>query len=594
MTADVTPAGVLRLQPYPGRYAFTLRGSAAASVDLIEPAAGVKLPPRRHFTPEHPFRLKILHFNDLHGHICRFTDHGEIPIFARMVSRMNQLRRQAWQRDDMGVLIMSAGDDLVGSVFDELLTANEAPLHVSYHLYSAAGVDVATLGNHDFDMGPAALAQAIARDARFPLLSANLHCCEPLQSQIAPAAIFLVKGVRVGVIGLTTPGEINKQWADDFQLGNPVQAVHNILPALQPFCDVIIILSHLGYSLSSHAATVLYAGDVELARNLPRGGVQLIVGGHTHHSLNLHGLEPENIVNDIPIAQAGYLGEFLGEVDITLRSAPAVTSARLIRTALLPVDADFRQRQITPLERLATPILTRRLGRTANHPDLDADCVLNDLAAGESALANFIADALVARCRRHEHQVDLAFIDATSLRTGIPVDAELTFGDWFNVMPFADVIRLCWLTGEQLLALVQDNARRVDLPGEPHMERGFLHFSRQLRYRIELGATRSKIQAVDITFGGAPLETMAHRVFIAAYASFVREPALAWQKSVNRTESLSFFDIAQLPTATTGLFLRRELTAYISKHGGVTEAAGAKRDGRLSITQSHSQQVLSL
>jgi len=67
---------------------------------------------------------------------------------------------------------------------------------------------------------------------------------------------------------------------------NPVQTIHNLLPAMRPLCDVMIILSHLGYSLNADSGAVSEAGDVELARSLPLGSVHLIVGGHTHNVLN--------------------------------------------------------------------------------------------------------------------------------------------------------------------------------------------------------------------------------------------------------------------------------------------------------------------
>ena len=54
-------------------------------------------------------------------------------------------------------------------------------------------------------------------------------------------------------------------------------------------------------------------------RSLPAGTVHLIVGAHTHNVLNEAGLSAANIVNGIPIVQAGKFGQFVGEVDITVR-----------------------------------------------------------------------------------------------------------------------------------------------------------------------------------------------------------------------------------------------------------------------------------
>ncbi len=317
-------------------------------------------------------------------------------------------------------------------------------------------------------------------------MSANLIAGPPLEGLFHPAALFVRKGIHIGVVGLTTPGQISQSLDNQLRIANPIQTVHHILPAIRPLCDVLLILSHLGYSLSGHGADVRIAGDVELARTLPRGGVQLIVGGHTHHALNEQGLTPDNIVNDIPIVQAGTLGRYLGEATISLRDTATVTNARLYATSYLPTDQQFEQDHVKPLAVKVMSLLGRKLGRTADSEDLSTLSVQNCFAAGESAFANIIADGLVAQARENGYNADLAFVDSSCARVGVPVGDELTFGDWFNVMPFADTISLYWLTGAELERLVRDNALRSDRPRSPHTERGFIHFSHHLRYKLFL------------------------------------------------------------------------------------------------------------
>lgn len=565
---------------------FLFEGDTAnAPIRHIELAEGVSLPPRRHFSAARPARLCVLHINDLHGHICRLTPDGDIPVFSKIAGRIHSLRQCYHDDPDMAIFALSAGDDLIGFVFDELLGDSDESfkMHVGYHLYSAAGMDAATFGNHDLDMGAGALARSVEHNARFPLLSANLIAEPPLQGRYHPAALFIRKGVRIGVVGLTTPGQIRQSPHSTFRIANPIETTHNILPALRPFCDVLIILSHLGYSLQGgHGAAVGMAGDVELARALPHGSVHLIVGGHTHHVLNEQGLTPNNIVNGIPIVQAGTLGRYLGEVTISLRPTATVTNARLQPTDYLPTDQQFEHDYVQPLATEVMPILMRSLGRTANCEDLDTLSVQNCFAAGESAFANFIAEGMAARARANGHEVNLAFVDSSSARVGVPVGGEITFGDWFNVMPFADTIALYWLTGAQLEQLVRDNARRCDRPDEPHTERGFLHFSHELRYTLVLGAEHSQAQAEDIRFQGQPLSDLHGRTFLAAASNFVRMPAAAWESYT--APDLPLMHLNDLPHQSTNLFLRKELVAYISEVGGVTEAGGAKRDGRVKIT----------
>ncbi|MEW5956195.1 MAG: 5'-nucleotidase C-terminal domain-containing protein [Chloroflexota bacterium] len=571
---------------------FLLQGDPTqAPIQTIIPDEGVMLPPPRPDLLTQPFRLKILHINDLHGHISRFTSYGSQPVFSKIVGRLRSLRQARADDPHASVLAVSAGDDLVGAAFDELLgdDPDSYIVHAGYRLYSAAGFDVGILGNHDLDMGACLLAHAIQQEARFPLLSANLVGCRWLAGLYYPAAVVVVKGVRVGIIGLITPAGLKVQLDTGLHVVNPIQVVHNLLPAMRPRCDVLMILSHLGYSLETSSAPVSAAGDVELARSLAPGSVQLIVGGHTHNVLNEQGLSAYNIINDIPIVQAGTLGHFLGEVDITVQHIAAVTNVRLTPTADLPVDEEFEQQEVQPLLQLAQPLFARKLGEVANHPDLSTEVVRNVFAAGESALANFITDAMVARCRLHGYNVDAAILDASNVRCGLPAGGELTFGDWFNLMPFVDTIRLCWISGHQLRALLIDNAYRADRPGEPHTDRGFLHFSRQVRYIIEVGRSHRQTQATHMTVDDSPLDEQLERSFLIACSSFVRQAALAWERCSARPASLPLVDIHSWPHLDTNLFLRDELIAYIREVGGVTEPGGAKRDGRVQVRWPQSQ-----
>lgn len=313
---------------------YLLDGEVATDpVRAVVPETGIALPkPRRTGSPN-PFRVRILHFNDLHGHLVRIRPSGTEPVFSRIAGAIRVTRERALHDPNSAVLVLSAGDDLAGSLFDEVLsTPGSYPgPHPAYCLYSAAGVHGSVLGNHDLDRG-------------------------------------------------------------------------------------------------SHAL-------------------------------------------------AGAMGRFLGQATVTLSGGAALSDARLLHVADLSADATFEAEVMQPLLAQIGPYLRRTLGPVVGHADLGAEAVQNDLSSGESALANFIAGAIVLRCRAAGYEVDLAMIDASVVHDGLPVGTTLTVADWFNVMPYPDTLRLCRLQGRQLAALIQDNAYRVDRPDEPHTERGFLHFS---------------------------------------------------------------------------------------------------------------------
>jgi 2',3'-cyclic-nucleotide 2'-phosphodiesterase (5'-nucleotidase family) len=585
--ADVAP-GTLRLvrgAPNPngaeGAQLFLLVGDpASAPVTEIIPAEGVEIPPPPLVGTgsRDSCRLHILHFNDLHGQMCRCTPYGDRPAFSRLVWRVRELRRRSRDDPHRGILLLSGGDDLAGSVLGELLRLGP-PVHAGFRLCSAAGVDAGVVGNHDLDAGASPLADAIERDARFPLLSANLCASPLLAGRVYPAALLVVKGMRVGLIGLTTRAEVRS--SAGVCLGHPLTAIQNLVPALRPVCDVLIVLSHLGRSLASTTATTRDAGDLELAASLPAGSVDLIVGGHTHDALNESGLSAANLVNGIAILQAGAMGRFLGEAEISVGRRVSVTGVRLTPTDDLPPDEDWEREQVQPHLAKVRPLLAQRLGRVADHPDLSTEAVRIGFAAGESALANLITDALVAGCRAAGHPVDLAAIDSSSIGCGLPVGGKLTFGAWFSVMPHADTVRMCRLTGQRLAALLDDNARRADRPGEPHVERGFLQFSRQVRYAVELGESRGTARAIQATVDGQPLDQLPDRALLVACTSFVREAAAPWECRAAGQLELLVPDALGSSCTDTDLLVRDLLIAHLSAYGGATEGAGARRDGRV-------------
>ena len=261
----------------------------------------------------------------------------------------------------------------------------------------------------------------------------------------------------------------------------------------------------------------------------------------------------------------------------------------------MPEDPEFEVAHVAPLVEPLQRLLSERLGVVTPNEDLDRMSVCEAFAAGESALANFVADALALRCRAAGIPVDFALVDVSSVGDGLPPGGEITFGDLFPLAPYADSIVLLRLPAGQLQALLDDNARRADLPNEPHEERGFVHFSRDVRYRIEEaasppqlgaqagGSRRSAVCAAGATLNGVALDQVhATRsgALLVACSSFLRQFAVRWERRA-REQGLAAFDINALPHEVTSLALREELVAYVRQMGGVTEAAGLVRDGRV-------------
>ena len=103
---------------------------------------------------------------------------------------------------------------------------------------------------------------------------------------------------------------------------------------------------------------------------------------------------------------------------------------------------------------------------------------------------------------------------------------------------------------------------RLDRPGQSHTERGFLHFSKQVRYAIRLDAASGSARVEDVCVNDQPIEHDLERIFVVATSSFVRGPAGGWETHARTQHGQSLFDLQQLPQEYTALFVRDLLVEY--------------------------------
>ena len=108
----------------------------------------------------------------------------------------------------------------------------------------------------------------------------------------------------------------------------PLATLTEVLPTPAALCDVVVVLSYCGYGedygpprASDGWRFYIRKGDIPLARAAARltDKPVVIVDGHTHTVLNKTGLEPENLIDGVPILQAGARGKYVGEAVLTLR-----------------------------------------------------------------------------------------------------------------------------------------------------------------------------------------------------------------------------------------------------------------------------------
>jgi 2',3'-cyclic-nucleotide 2'-phosphodiesterase (5'-nucleotidase family) len=276
------------------------------------------IPPQANLKEGEEIILRIFHFNDLHNELrAVHKTKGDTHRFAQMVKIVKEARANA--ADNEIVLFLSAGDDHIGNPLDEVLGLDVESFQIdpAYAAYSAAGLDASVIGNHELDRGTALLAKAIETNAKFPILSANLYGSKNLTStHYQPAIIGMAKGLRIGIIGLTTKQETLLRQKDDpgLNAGDLLKTLENTLSYVDQLSEVIILLTHLGYSREPP----LEVSDIEIAETATKMTNKpiVIIGGHVHLPINTEGL---NVVDkSVPILEAGSKGSHLGEAIFSL------------------------------------------------------------------------------------------------------------------------------------------------------------------------------------------------------------------------------------------------------------------------------------
>jgi 5'-nucleotidase / UDP-sugar diphosphatase len=432
--------------------------------------------------PAHqPFTLTIAHVNDTHSNLepvdTGLTLAGEkvkarLGGYARLKTALDEVRAA-----DQNVLALHAGDAVQGTLFFNVFQGR-----VDFDLLNQLGLDAMTLGNHEFDKGPA-LTGALVSRARFPVVSANLDVSrEPaLAGKIRPYVVRLFGAERVGVIGATTPSTpkitTDVGGVEFHQAAPDVDAAVRELHGLG--VGKIVVLSHLGY-----------AQDVALAKAVP--GIDVIVGGHSHTLLGdparlaRLGLTPAGPYptevrgpdgGKVLVVQAWRWGMELGVLQVTFGAGGGVSgyAARPMLLAGEDFSRDGRPVPRNSPEQAALvaaltasgaarvvaedPALAARLEPYARQLDPFRNALIGaravaDLVRGTATDPGpIVADAYLARTPGAR----LALLMPGGLRQDI-FQGEITQGMVLGVLPFGNTLVTMDLSGAEFKSALEDAA----------------------------------------------------------------------------------------------------------------------------------------
>jgi 5'-nucleotidase len=254
-------------------------------------------------------KITILHTNDTHSHIEPFPDNDPkypgLGGFARRAAMIKNIRRI-----EKNVLLFDSGDVYQGSPYFNMYGGE-----VEFRLMSEMGYDAMTIGNHEFDNGVEGIANQL-KHASFAMISSNYDFSDTsLAGKVEPFKIFKMDGVVIGVFGLgiELKGLVNKKAYGGTRYLDPrekaAETAHFLKKDLN--CDLVICLSHLGYSYKDDKIS-----DIVIAKQSKN--IDLILGGHTHTFIDQPYVLRNSDDEEIIIGQVGWGGVKLGRVDYYL------------------------------------------------------------------------------------------------------------------------------------------------------------------------------------------------------------------------------------------------------------------------------------
>lgn len=410
--------------------------------------------------------IRILSVNDMHAGMER------MPRFAFIV---DSLRREYPE-----LLILSGGDNQTGNPFNDQYDPKGWPM---IEMMNAIGFDASVVGNHEFDTGREGFAYLVSH-ATFPFLCANMEPTADLP--IHPRMTLRTKnGYTVGIISLLFINELgipdsHPDKVRPFTFHEPMESYERYL-GMRDSVDVLLFLNHYG---------VLH--DQALAKALPSGVVDLIVGGHSHTKI-----DRELYENGILITQAGSKLHYCTLTDLTLGPDRRVI-ARSSR--LIPIAEGGKEQ----------PAMRALVDKIFANPEMHkALATTEEGLLGKEELGYLMTDAF-----REVTGADFALTNPGGIRIDSIAPGPISMLDVYTLDPFSNQMMTVELTPAELHRLFESGFDQLD-DRQPIVPSG-LHVT----YALRADGTLEGVTILDDN--DQPLDPdRTYKVALSSYAASV-------------------------------------------------------------------------
>jgi len=386
-----------------------------------------------------PVEFTIFHTTDIHGHILPSEDYKgrkDLGGLLRIASGLEVERAKVKHH-----LLLDCGDFFQGSPRSMMTRGALVMKGMSFLNY-----DAVVIGNHEFDLGWQFLNELTSKYP-LPYLAADIRYdgegAHPL-SHVRPYVLKEVDGIKVAILGLSTPGM--PTWFRPEYLGglifeSGIDCLKRVLPALRAEKpDVIIVAAHQGYPAYGRQRIANHIH--EIAYNFP--DVDILIGGHTHKVVDI------DSVNNIPYAQAGYHGIWLGRLDVVYDNV----QKKILSCEGKLIEMDANVAPHPELKQTLSKMLKSTEVKLAkvivkNSPGYSPKNKYPGVSEVQQLIAASVADAV-----KSDFVIHGLLNDKASISQGVVVEQEL-----WDIIPYENEIGILLLRPLEMKIILEENLK---------------------------------------------------------------------------------------------------------------------------------------
>lgn len=335
--------------------------------------------------------VKILGTSDVHGRVVPWSYASDTEdksgSYAQLSTLINQRRKE-----NKNVILVEVGDSIQDNSIDLFaLTLEEAKNHPIPKVLNYMKYDVFVPGNHEFNFGMPVLNE-ILNDIKAKKLAANLYHKDG-KRYLQPTTIIQKDGVKIGIIGLTTPMsakfEEDTGNLKDYKYVSIIEETKKQVKNLKAKkVDAIVAVAHMGIENENN---IPETGLRDLANAVPE--IDAIVAGHMHQDVK------SETINGVLITEPHRYGTVLSEIDLKFDVNDKTKKVKLLgktatTTPVKNLEADKKVEEIyKPYHERLREIANEKIGETEN--DMVPQGKIHGVSisfAKDTGMSSFITD----------------------------------------------------------------------------------------------------------------------------------------------------------------------------------------------------------